>query len=444
MDESLRKRLVEFYAKHNPVRLQRLDEIIESWRDDEDGLFEALREKYCPNEGTHSDEADTVPVESVEYVPPNLTPLQQLTYRSQKMERILTDLFVAPYDSRHEGSVSDFRDNAAAFSEICLGILKNLSASPDLNREVGAEDTLRVGKSPREQNQGSTFRDSNFPVDSTADHDPLVHDVMPLDIDTPADSVLSTVIRTKCRDGDILNIHPGTYRDNISIVGMRIQLRAVGTLHGRPVTFVPANESVPLLHIGEQSVVGMSGLAFSSNSDATAHPVPLVVADGGSTVSIDECAFSGGGGGAMIGGKGTSMQMQRCTLRNSQFAGVYVKGDAKAEFAACEFEACEVGVRVRDARIGMNGCRASGCTSDGITFHGRCSAALANTEVANNKENGVMLSPTSTVSFTSCQFITNGQFGIYVPAGSEYFPDGCTFSNNAMGSFNRPATLTAS
>lgn len=431
----LRQTLIAFYAKHNPVRLQVVDEIVESWHDNEQGLFDALREKYNLNHDL-SPKLITIPSPETSSTI-NLSPLQQLEYRCSQMEHCLTELFLTKeLPSNTTELATTFRDSAAAFSEVCLAVVRDIK----LCEKKLAETEARLQHQPPETNLAHSPPPP--PMDQEKpEAGPQVHDIMPLDSDAVADKVISNVIRSKCRDGDILNIHPGIYRENILINGLKVQLRASSDFKGKPIVFIAADPNVPVLQISSKSLVSLHGLDFAAPTERAAGAIPLIVIDKASAVQMEGCALVGGGGGIMIGDNESWLQMTGCSLRECVFAGIYAKTGAKVTLRKCKAQLCEVAVRIRDAAAELEDMEIYGSTSDGLTCHGICKTLIQRSLFTESKENGVMLSPSTTAVFHNCDFSKNGQYGIFVPSGADFSTHSCVFSSNTMGSYNRPPPL---
>ena len=439
-----RMRLTALYARYNPEKLKSIDLILDSFRGNEDAMFAAIEEKYA--------NPDAVKRRLEERAAFDADPSDSLAGYASQMERLLMSMFSYQSDHMEELTpeaahiVVSFQSAAADFAELARTYSLELK---ERERNLASRPAEAKVEAPPPRDAQSAIQRHVISTPAPEEASPLregslkpqVHSVMPLDGDHISQGVIGSLIQNRCRNGDVIVVHPGTYRENLVISEMDIELRAAyATDHG--VTILAADPSVPCLQVlGKARLVACQ--IKLSVVDRQAQSVPVLCAEGGSTVDLTDCVVVGGGGGVIASGTGTSLRMQGCTVQQAAFAGVYLKGHATLALRKCAFVACEVGLRVRDASFDIDETDFKNSASDGVTLHGSCRGSFTKCGMTDNRENGLMLSPSSSVSLSTCVIRNNQQYGIYVPSGGEYAITGCSLSANLMGSYNRAPPVQA-
>jgi hypothetical protein len=443
-----RRRLTALYARYNPEKLKTIDLILESFKGNEEAMFEAIEEKYANPEAIRQQLEQQGKGSSF-----HADPTDALADYTSTMERLLLGMF--SYQSDHMDELTpeaahmfvSFQGLAADFAELArtytLQLKERERDVASRASEIRVEAPVKAPQSSVQRHVTSTAAPEGGGSPRDVDTSKAqVHNVMPLDGDVLSEGVIGALIKTRCKSGDVIVVHPGTYRENIVLDEIDIEIRAAyATDQG--VTIYASDSSVPCLQVLGRARLTMSQVRLGSTSDRQAQSVPVLCTEGGCTVDLTDCMVLGGGGGIIASGIGTTVRMSGCTVQQSSFAGVYLKGRSTLTLRKCTFVACEVGLRVRDATFDISETDFKGCTSDGVTLHGSSRGSFTKSGMTDNKENGLMLSPSSSVQLSTCVIRGNQQYGIYVPSGGEYTIAGCSISANLMGSYNRAPPVQA-
>jgi hypothetical protein len=308
----------------------------------------------------------------------------------------------------------------------------------------------------------------------------MVIDVVPMGEER---NVISDIVRFKAKPGDVIVLHPGTYRENIVCTeGMNLEFRPATNRDDTSVIILPADPKVPLLQLEANATVKVSSLIFQEPARTAkeieewsraqrkkqlklqqSHPnsnlsgkggfnlsgtggggggaapplansmdVPLVSASQSARCDMRNCAFIGGTGGVLAFGN-AQVHLIQCTIRKSAFAGAYCKDSAFLSATNCHFISCEVAIRVRDSTFSMQHCDVRNSLTDGVALHGSCKGIIDRTTISASNDNGVILSPSCVVMFSNTLIERSAMWAIYAPTGADFALNGVQFADNGMG-----------
>tara|TARA_R110000737_G_scaffold2923_8_gene9046 strand:+ start:377863 stop:379272 length:1410 start_codon:yes stop_codon:yes gene_type:complete len=199
-------------------------------------------------------------------------------------------------------------------------------------------------------------------------------------------------------NGDIIEIAPGLYPENLTISGKDLTLRNAG---GGSVTVFGQDLNKCLLITGSTTDVELEGLTFSNGFSTTAGAGISV--EGGSHANITDCIIensnnTGVGGGLYMSGGGT---ITNTVIRNNQSVGygggVYLGGSLSKSFINCQIinntgsEGGGMAYAMIGDKLDMSGCVFISNTS---ILRGGAIAVLGSTSAG-------------TVEAMDCEFITN-------------------------------------
>jgi hypothetical protein len=514
--DDYRARLLSFYETHNPSKISDIDLILESFAGDEEGMLNALHEKYGvlplePNvEVGEALEAQRDAAAAISDVPAGAYEEAMKSPRRARGEAVSSrggmDAAIAAVQRTKEGSKASLQhlhqrlqgllasmvqvdptELLLAFDRIPLygsgsedhlaGILRDVSRFKSLAAEFvdecaplieimesngfGTRDDAR--RAVGAQQSGARAVDlSAVAEDATAVDGSIV--ILPPQRNAEGRSEENGVITARLTSlaeqsslGQLAKfvLHPGVYPEQMMLPdGAVVELR--GSYVGASITLQHLCASVsvgelayePIISVGSGATLRCYGMRFTTASETRADAPDgaaggaatlIRVTGAGSRAEFVNCVFEHTAIGALVEGVGVTTHFVDCKFTDCSYAGIYAKHGSIVSLEGCQFLSNQCSLRCRGAAFSLVKCVVTHSTGDALITHGTAEGSIEGTMFEGGLENGLLLSPSTSLQLRSSSFSAFRMFAVYAAKGADVTVLHCTFHDNGLGSLNAAA-----
>jgi len=154
----------------------------------------------------------------------------------------------------------------------------------------------------------------------------------------------------------------------------------------------------------------------------------------GTQASLEDCEIEGFPAGSIELGPESRVQLTRCRLLRSSFAGLLALEKSHAVLEDCELSGhLGSGLHaVGGANLQLHGCRLHENDGFGLSAMASSLVALEGCEVARNQHAGVLIHRGATVQLKDCKVIEGGSLGLVCSEKGRGVLEGCEIAGNAQ------------
>lgn len=234
-----------------------------------------------------------------------------------------------------------------------------------------------------------------------------------------------------------LVLQPGAFFENLVIArGVAVDIR--GSYVGAAVDLRPLCASEPCITIEEGGLLRCHGVRFTSSCAPEDGPagVHVKISGEGSSADCFNCTFESCNDGVVVEGMGAVFRGYDSTFSKCAHTAVCVKFGGLASVERCKFDTVGTGLRCRDGSFALCNCSITDAEQSAIVTHGTVKGSIEQCTFTRGGDNGLLMSPSTTVTISSTTISFFRMFGLYASKGAKVKLAQCVMSDNGLGSTN--------